>query len=310
MKKILLVLLCTLMLASCSAEKKYQRTIFSMDTEIKLTVYGRNGEEKLDKAEEEIKRINEKFSISNLGKSIAVQDEETDALIEASQKIKESTNGAFDINVAPIMRIWGFYSQEFLEKKHRVPTQSEIEEALAASSEGIYIDFGAIAKGYCTDKISWLLRSEGVESAVLSLGGNVSLIGAKPDGTPWTVGIKNPFGDGLYATIKAQDTNVVTSGDYVRYFEENGKRYHHIIDPSTGYPAESDLTSVTVISNSGATADALSTAFFVMGKEKTIEYWQEHRDFGLILITKDRKIYCTEGVEISTENEIEIIKER
>lgn len=298
------------MLSSCSGDKKHQRIIFSMDTEIELTVYGRNGEEKLDKAEEEIKRINERFSVSNLGKNTAEKDEEIDALIEVSEEIKKNTNGAFDINVAPIMRIWGFYSEEFSEKNHRVPTQSEIEEALDASSEGIYIDFGAIAKGYCADKLSWLLRNEGVESAVLSLGGNVSLIGAKPDGTPWTVGIKNPFGDGLYATIKAQDTNVVTSGDYVRYFEENGKRYHHIINPFTGYPAESDLTSVTVISNSGATADALSTAFFVMGKDKAIEYFKANGGFELILITKDGKIYCTEGVEISTENEIEIIKER
>ncbi len=311
MKRILVVLLCCVILTSCTGkDTKYERTIFSMDTQIELAVYGSDGEKALDKAEEEIKRINEKYSVANLEKSVMSQDEETVALIEAAEKIKENTNGAFDINVAPIMRIWGFYSEEFGKKNHRVPTQSEINEALGAASEGAYFDFGAIAKGYCADKLSWLLRSGGVKSAVLSLGGNVALIGSKPDGTPWTVGIKSPFDEGLYATVRVQDTMVVTSGDYVRYFEENGKRYHHIINPATGYPAQSDLTSVTIISNSGATADALSTALFVMGKDKAIEYWRNNREFELILITKDGTIHSTDGIDIETEHKIEKIKEQ
>ncbi len=310
MKKIILLLMCAVLLTSCGSEKPHNRTIFSMDTQIELSIYGRNGEEMLDKAEEEIKRINEKYSVANLPKSLLAQDGETTALIEAAQGIKEKTGGAFDINVAPVMRIWGFYSDEFGEKNHRVPTQSEINEALGAASEGVYLDFGAVAKGYCADKLSWLLKNEGVESAVLSLGGNVALIGAKPDGTPWTVGIQSPFGDGLYATIKAQDTMVVTSGDYVRYFEKNGRRYHHIINPATGYPADSDLTSVTVIANSGATADALSTALFVMGKDKAIEYWKNNKDFELVLITKDGTIHSTESVDIQTEHRLERIKEQ
>lgn len=311
MKRILALFLCCVLLTSCTGkDTKHERTIFSMDTQIELAVYGSGGEKMLDKAEEEIERINEKYSVANLEKSVLAQDEETVALIEAAGKIKKNTNGAFDINIAPVMRIWGFYSEEFGVKNHRVPTQSEINEALGAASEGVYFDFGGIAKGYCADKLSWLLRNEGVESAVLSLGGNVALIGSKPDGNPWTVGIKSPFDDGLYATVKVQDTMVVTSGDYVRYFEENGKRYHHIINPATGYPAESDLTSVTVISNSGATADALSTALFVMGKDKAIEYWRNNGEFELILITKDGMIHSTEGVDIQTEHKIEKIKEQ
>ncbi len=311
MKRILALFLCCVLLTSCTGkDTKHERTIFSMDTQIELAVYGSGGEKMLDKAEEEIERINEKYSVANLEKSILAQDEETVALIEAAGKIKKNTNGAFDINIAPVMRIWGFYSEEFGVKIHRVPTQSEINEALGAASEGVYFDFGGIAKGYCADKLSWLLRNEGVESAVLSLGGNVALIGSKPDGNPWTVGIKSPFDDGLYATVKVQDTMVVTSGDYMRYFEENGKRYHHIINPATGYPAESDLTSVTVISNSGATADALSTALFVMGKDKAIEYWRNNGEFELILITKDGMIHSTEGVDIQTEHKIEKIKEQ
>ena len=281
-----------------------------MDTQIDMTVYGENGEKALDEAEKEIKRINEKFSIANLDKAVLSPDEETEKLLSISQEIKNNTQGAFDINVAPLMRIWGFYSSEFGEKKHRVPTTDEISEALSAAEQGIYLDFGAIAKGYCADSVVKILKDHGINSAVLSLGGNVAAIGNNTEGQPWTVGIQSPFDESIYAVVKATDKMIVTSGDYMRYFEENGKRYHHIINPKTGYPAESDLTSVTVIADNGAFADALSTALFVMGKDKAVEYWYEHGGFEMILITKDGKIYCTQGVDIQTEYELNIIKEQ
>lgn len=310
MKKIIPLLLCVVLFTSCVSNAKHEKTIFSMDTEINMTVYGKNAEEALIKAEEEIKRMNEKYSVANMAKTSQSIDEETEALLTLAEEIKKETDGAFDINVAPIVRIWGFYSQEFGEKNHRVPTQDEINEALSAAEQGIYLDFGAVAKGYCADQLVEIMRTEGVTSAVLSLGGNVALIGQNPEGEDWTVGIQNPFESGLYATIKASDETIVTSGDYVRYFEQNGKRYHHIINPKTGYPAESGLASVTVISDSGARADALSTALFVMGKDKAIDFWSENKNFGMILITKDGKIYCTEGIDIQTEYEIKIIKEQ
>ena len=312
MKRILPLILCVVLLASCSGavdeNKKHERTLFSMDTQIDMTVYGKNGEEALDKAEEEIKRINEKYGITTLDKTVLSPDEETKALVARAQEIKESTNGAFDISVAPIMRIWGFYSSEFGEKSHRVPSNDEIAEALSAAEQGIYLDLGAMAKGYCADKVVEILKEEGIESAVISLGGNVAVVGSNYDGQPWTVGIQSPFDESIYATVKASDKMIVTSGDYMRYFEQNGRRYHHIINPKTGYPADNDLTSVTVIADNGAYADAISTALFVMGKDKAIEYWKNHKGFEMILITKDGKIYCTQGVDIQTKNEINIIK--
>lgn len=306
MKKVLILALCVFLLSGCSAKR--EKMLFAMDTEIELTIYGKK--KAMEKAETEIARLSEKYSVENLENAIKNYDAETEEILKVARKIKNETEGAFDVNIAPVMRIWGFYSHEFEEKNHRVPTPAEIEEALLTASGGQYVDLGGIAKGYCSDRLKTLLKEEGVESAVLSLGGNVALIGAKPDGTPYIVGIKNPFGEGLYATVKAQDTMIVTSGDYVRYFEENGKRYHHIINPATGYPAESDLASVTVISESGIYADSLSTALFVMGKDKATEYWKTHRDFGMILIDKEGTIYCTEGIEINTEYDLNIIKEQ
>lgn len=308
MKKILIFMLCILLLSGCSFDAKREKTLFAMDTEIELAIYGKK--KAMERAETEIARLSEKYSVENLENAIKNYDAETEEILNTATKIKQETNGAFDVSVAPIMRIWGFYSHEFGEKKHRIPTAPEIEEALATASSGKYIDLGGIAKGYCADRVVQVLKEEGVKSAVLSLGGNVALIGAKDDGTPYTIGIKSPFDEGLYATIKAQDTMVVTSGDYVRYFEENGKIYHHIINPKTGYPAESDLKSVTIISDSGIYADCLSTALFVMGKDNAINYWKEKQDFEMILIDKDGKIYATERVDISTEHELSIIKEQ
>ena len=304
MKKTLILLLCALMFSSCGIKEKYEKDVFSMDTHITMTVYGKNAEKALDKAEDEINRIDKKFSIDNLD----INDEETSKLLDLSYEINKKTNGAFDVRVAPIMRAWGFYSEEFTDKKYRVPTADELKQAMKKMREGKDLDLGGVAKGYCADMVVEILKKEGVTSAVLSLGGNVAVIGNNPNGKPWTVGIKNPFDYGIYATISASDTSVVTSGDYVRFFEHNGKKYHHIIDTKTGYPADSDLSSVTVVCNNSAIADALSTAFFVMGKEKTIEYWGDDKSFALILIDKSGKVYYTDGLKIDTEYDKEIIK--
>lgn len=314
MKKLIPLLIFVFFLTACtpkdSGNKKYEREIFAMDTHIKLTLYGEDCSEAMNKAETEINRINQKYGIANFDVTTIGDDEETQELLKTADEINKSTGGAFDVRVAPLVRIWGFYSSEFGEKNHRIPTESEIKEAMEASQAGVYLDFGAIAKGYCCDKLVEIIKAEGVESAVMSLGGNVAVVGKNPDGNPWTVGVQSPFDESIYATITASDKMIVTSGDYMRYFEKNGKKYHHIINPATGYPAESDLTSVTVIADSGAYADALSTALFVMGMEKAVEYWRTYGDFEMILITKDGKIHHTDGVNIATQHTAEKIKEQ
>ena len=308
MKKLLVLLLCVVVLSSCSNQKKYEKTVFSMDTQITMTAYGNNAEKSLHLAEEEIKRIDEKFKNSNLEKTMEENDEETKKLLHTAIEIREKTDGAFDVRIAPIMRAWGFYSEEFTEKSYKIPTDKELCDAILKMQEGMEIDLGGIAKGYCADRVTEILKDNGVTSAVLSLGGNVSVIGKKPDGNLWNVGIKNPFGEGIYAKISLEDTSAVTSGDYIRYFEKDGKRYHHIIDTKTGYPADSGLSSVTVISKNSTVADALSTALFVMGKDRAIEYWKNDKTFQMVLIEKSGKIYCTDGIQIETDYEKEMIE--
>ena len=174
------------------------------------------------------------------------------------------------------------------------------------------IDFGGIAKGYTSSRIMQIYKKCGVTSGLVSLGGNVQLLGAKPDGSAWKVAVESPDEDGNYLGIlQAKDKAVITSGGYERDFEKNGKKYHHIIDPSTGYPAENGLTSVTIVSDDGTLADGLSTSLFIMGSEKAQKYWKEHSDeFDTILVKDDGSILVSEGIAdyFTSESDFTIIK--
>lgn len=162
------------------------------------------------------------------------------------------------------------------------------------------LDLGAVGKGYAGDVIAELLRENGVTSALLDIGGNIQAIGSKTDGSDWRLGIRDPFGEGNVGVLSVSDKAVVTSGSYERYFiGEDGKQYGHIIDPSTGYPAESGLMSAAVIAKEGKLCDALSTSLFVMGLDKAADYWRGNKNFDMILITEDGEIYITEGIKDS-----------
>ena len=157
-----------------------------------------------------------------------------------------------------------------------------------------------MAKGYASDKLAELLKKKGVKSAWLSLGGNVCAIGTKPDGSPWRIAVQNPADENDYVgVVEISDACAVTSGGYQRYFEENGKKYHHIIDPATGKPAESGLTSVTIICKDGTKADALSTALYVMGLDDALAYWKTQDDFEVIFVTEAGEVVATEGLKDS-----------
>ena len=163
----------------------------------------------------------------------------------------------------------------------------------------VSMDFGGVLKGFAADKVRKIANNYGIKSGIVNLGGNVCLIGSKK-GKPWTVGIVNPFSPGeVYLTVDAEDTNIITSGAYQRYFEYEGEIYHHIISPKTGHPAESDVASATVISKDGTLADALSTAIFVLGSEKGVEIANEY-GVDIIIIKKDGSVIATVNYKLQS----------
>lgn len=287
--KLLIIMLSLIFLCGC--EKQEKADIFAMDTIISLEVYGKSSETAMNEMRSEIKRLDEKFKPD----SDFSDDAETKALIKKADEISDFSYGSFDIRLGEVMKLWGFR-----DKNYRIPTESEIDAALSEKS----LDFGGIAKGYAGDRLREICEENGIESGVLTLGGNVVAIGKRTDGNLWRVGIAHPENSSDYVGyVEVLDKSVVTSGGYQRYFEKDGKRYHHIIDPKTGKPSESDLLSVTVISKDGTLADALSTAFFVLGKEKTIEIYNSKKvDFEAVLINLDGEITVTDNANFTKIN--------
>lgn len=309
-----LMLLFSLLLTGCSPAEA-SCDFFAMDTVMHFSASGSHAEQGLADAQAEVDRLNQLFSISVSGSDIARLNQsgsatvspETSALLTRAHELSAQTDGAFDITIYPVVQLWGFYSGD-----QHVPAKEELSSALqligqdryeindtsVALQTGTQLDLGAIAKGYASYRAAKVMQDAGVQSANLSLGGNIHVVGTKPDGSDWTVAIADPTDTNTYAgTLQVQDTAVVTSGGYQRFFTENGKVYHHIIDPKTGYPADSGLLSVTIISQDDVLADALSTALFVMGEEEATAFWQNTElDFEMVLITEDNRILCSEGI--------------
>ncbi|MCI5649110.1 MAG: FAD:protein FMN transferase [Fusicatenibacter sp.] len=301
-----------------SSDAKESRDIFAMDTYMTVTAYGDQARQAVEKAEQEITRLDRLLSAGEETSEVykvnceggGVLSEDTAILTERSLALYENTEGAFDIAIYPLMEAWGF-----TDGNYQVPDSRTIRElllitdaallhydseqrTLSFGAEGMKIDFGGIAKGYTSDRIMELYRSLGVTSGLVNLGGNVQVLGSKVDGSDWNVAIRSPENDEDYLGIlKVSDCAVITSGGYERYFEQNGNRYHHILDPATGYPANSGLISVTIVSGEGILSDGLSTALFVMGKDRAVSYWQEHSsEFDAILETTDGTLYITCGI--------------
>ena len=310
---LLLACLTVLALVACGAKKPQEISLFAMDTYMTLSAYGDNAGEALTAASQEINRLEATLSRTidtsdisrlNAGAAVSVQQETRELLLRALA-LADETGGTFDMTVAPLVTLWGITS----DAPH-VPTQEEIDALLplvggehvhmdteVTLDTGCAVDLGGIAKGYASGQVAHILRAYDVTSAVVSLGGNVYVCGSRPDGAPWNVGIQDPSGTGYAATVALTDCFAVTSGGYQRYFvAEDGTVYQHILDPRTGRPADSDLLSVTVISDDGTAADAYSTALYVMGEQEAVSFWRTHGGFDLILITADGRLLYTPGL--------------
>lgn len=286
-----------------------------MNTIIEATFYGKDGSQLVSS---ELNRIEGLLSVTKDNSDIGRINSSDGNLVEVSEDTKNvlttaidiynESDGDFDPTIYPIVELWGFTTDNY-----RIPSEEELNKAMSlvdfskvkltdntvAVPEGVKLDLGGIGKGYAGEKCCEILKANDITSAILSIGGNVQTVGLKPDGSLWTVALKNPDGGENLCKIKVGECAVVTSGGYERYFEEDGKRYHHIIDPKTGKPAESEYKSVTIICSDGARADALSTAFYIGGEKLIKEYLNKYSDLNVILYTNDNELFITREISDS-----------
>lgn len=320
-KRLLSLLLCAvtaLGAAACNPHHdKVSRSFEAMDTFMSfdlynvdaLTVTGIQGNiEWLDKAldvTEANDPNNELYQLNQRG--FLTVSPSVAALTKQALALCAETGGALDITVLPLVEEWGFLSKQYhVPDKARIAellqqvdyTKVRVDENTVTLPDGMRLDFGAVAKGYAADVAFSVLKNQANARAILNLGGTVAAYGEKAAGRPWRVGVADPENSAAYmGYLDCRDKIIATSGSYERSFiGSDGKTYSHIIDPKTGYPADNDLRSVTVISDNGTRSDALSTALFVMGREDALAFYRAHRDFDMILLTADKKAYLTKTI--------------
>lgn len=250
-------------------------------------------------------------AINNAAGLTAVKvSEDTETVLKASLRYAEMSNGAFDPTIAPLVQLWGIATggatkppdRESIEITKKLTDYQRVsinekDHTVFLEKENMKIDLGAIAKGYSADKLKDFFLSKGVERAIINLGGNIVVLGSKPGNVPWSIGIQNPFDSrGRYiGIVSVVDSTVVTSGIYERFFIYKGKRYHHILDPVTGFPVENNLASVSIIARTSIDADALSTSLFVLGLDKGMDLIEQIDDTEAIFVTKEKKIILSSG---------------
>lgn len=324
-KSILSILLIfSLLLQGCrtnAGTKSITRSGFFFDTLVNITIYDTDNEALLDECFEmcdhyehllSITRKESDISMINTAdaEDIAVSPD-TYMLISEAGRYFELSGGKLDITVAPLSLLWTEARNDKVP-----PSDAQIKELLthvgfdkitldpdnssiSRSDPETMLDMGALAKGYIADRLRDLLTERGVHSAVISLGGNITTIGTKPDGSPFKIGIQKPFGQSgeVAAALNISDLSVVTSGIYERCFTYDNRLYHHILDPATGYPADTDLYSATIICPSSLDGDALSTICLLYGLEDAEELINNTPGTEAVFITRDDRLHYTGGAK-------------
>lgn len=320
----LLVCCMALPLAACGEVQATEKQLFAMNSAVSIKAYGKNAEAGLNSAASVISALDasldperEGSTLYNInsaaGDGIVITGQVAE-MLQTARTVYDATDGALDLSVYPLVKAWGF-----IDGLYNVPSESEIDSLLehvdfsavnvSAMTEtdtylltmpaGMELTFAAVARGCAAMYAMRAMRQAGVESGIVSFGGTVMTLGVKPDGSGWVVGLQDPVNTGSYAATLnvGADTAVVTSGGYLRYFvDDDGNYRQHILDPATGYPAESDLLSVTVICDDGTYADALSTALYVMGERDAKSFYEDNTGFELVFITNDNRVVVSEGV--------------
>lgn len=323
---LLAVLMTITILAGCSKSKTpaepTSKTALVLGTVCTITLYDSDDTTIIDKAIARLTELEDILSINKTGTELDLVNnmsgiepvkvsEDTLNVVKKGLEYSALSNGTMDITVGPLVKLWGIGTDSAA-----VPTQEDIETAkslinyedvvideanstIYLKNTGMKIDLGAIAKGYAADEVAKILEDNGVKSAIVNLGGNIFVLGNKVDGSDWKVGVQNPEKDGeaTIGYVTVTDKSVVTSGIYERYFEEDGKKYHHILSPETGFPYENEILGVSILSDLSIDGDSLSTTLFALGVEEGLKLIESLDGVDAIFVTKDHKLYMTKGFE-------------
>ena len=323
--ELLCLLLCFALLfslAGCGASNMEQKQIFAMDTVMTLTAYGKHAAAGLNAAAGTISAMDAQldpelptsitYEINHAeGRSVVIPAQVA-KMLSVAKTVYDRAEGSLDLSIYPVVKLWGF-----VDSRYYIPTNEELSAAIVKKAydkmvltsypatgsysvsfpAGTEISFGAVGKGCAAENAIDAMRQAGVTSGIISLGGNVQTLGLKPDGSNWTVAVQDPNDTSTWVgTVSVGETAVVTSGSYQRFFENDGNIYHHIINPMTAGPVTNNLLSATIICEDGTLADALSTAMFVLGETRALNYWRAYGGFEMILITKSNQVICTKGL--------------
>lgn len=324
-KHLMVVLFVSLFLVSCldkGSPQVHKSSRLLLGTFVEVSVVGSDQEAKKAVSEvfDELKRIETLTSFhrdselakinANAGKGPVKTDPELLKIIDEALRVARETHGAFDPTVGPIAKLWGFSG----EQESRLPSDSEIQERLPLvgwdkvkidheigtvelPQVGMALDLGAVGKGYALNRTAELLAKAGMRSALVNIGGDILALGEKSPGKPWVVGVEDPRNSrAIVSVVSLKDRIIITSGDYERFFEKDGKRYHHILNPRTGYPADK-LRSATVVGPVGSTLQPCGTAAFVLGVDQGRKYIESLKDAYGLLIDSEGNDHFTAGAE-------------
>ncbi|HSQ90421.1 MAG TPA: FAD:protein FMN transferase [Romboutsia sp.] len=324
---IILTMILTISLVGCNRtkiEEPITRTELFMGTVIKVTLYDGEVEKILDKVFNRIVEIENLVSINKegteltkLNKSAGVSkvklNDTSYDIIKKGVEYSKLSKGAYDISIGPLVKLWSIGLPEA-----KVPTEEEIKEAMKyidyskietndstkevfLQQKGMMLDLGSIAKGYAADEVVKILKAEGVEKAIIDLGGNIYVLGSKNQNKDWNIGIQDPFSDrgNVVGSIEVSNKSIVTTGIYERFIEKDGVKYHHILNPKTGYPYKTEIAGVSIVADKSIDADALSTLIFTKGLDEGLKLVEDLENVDAVFVTNEHEVYITEGLKES-----------
>lgn len=325
---VVMVMFIVLLITGCQKGPDMSQSISDsqivLGTVISIQVFGTKDTSIIQESFDIIKEIEAKMSLNiedsevvsintAAGQAPVKVSEDTFYVIQKSMEYSQLSEGKFDITMEPVISLWGIGTDEA-----NIPEASALEEALAYVDykkvqldeagqtvyleEGMSIDLGAIAKGYAADLVANYLKEQGITKAIINLGGNVMLVGQKDENTLFKVGLQDPYDvrNKYFGIIEEADNTIVTSGVYERNFEQDGVLYHHILSPEDGYPVRNNIGAVSVVAKTSIDADALSTVFFALGKEKGLELVETLEDVECIFIMDNYEVYTSSGINSDT----------